>query len=101
MAQIIKNLCAMQETWIWSLGWQDPPEKGMATHSSILPGEFHGLRSLADYSPYGYKRVGHNWATNTFFHQILITNVNTFIHIKITAVAISTIVPSSLQFSPS
>jgi len=36
MAQLIKNLPAMWETWVWSLGWEDPLEKGKATHSSIL-----------------------------------------------------------------
>ena len=36
VAQLVKNLPAMQETWVWSLGWEDPLEKGMATHSSIL-----------------------------------------------------------------
>ena len=36
MTQMVKNLPAMQETWIRSLGWEDPLEKGMATHSSIL-----------------------------------------------------------------
>ena len=36
VAQLVKNLPAMQETWVWSLGWKDPLEKGMATHSSIL-----------------------------------------------------------------
>ena len=35
MAQIVKNLTAMQQTWVQSLGWEDPQEKGMATHSSI------------------------------------------------------------------
>ena len=43
-----KNLPAMQETWVWSLGWEDPLEKGTATHSSYS-GEFHGL-----YSPWGH-----------------------------------------------
>ena len=33
---MVKNLPAMQETWVQSLGWEDPLEKGMATHSSIL-----------------------------------------------------------------
>ena len=33
---MVKNLPAMQETWVRSLGWEDPMEKGMATHSSIL-----------------------------------------------------------------
>ena len=36
MAQMIKNLPAMQKTWVESLDWEDPLEKGMATHSSIL-----------------------------------------------------------------
>ena len=36
MAQTVKNLPAIQETWIQSLGWEDPLEEGMATHSSIL-----------------------------------------------------------------
>ena len=36
MAQMVKNLPAMQETWIQSLGWEDLLEKGTATHSSIL-----------------------------------------------------------------
>ena len=36
MAQLVKNLPAMRETWVQSLGWEDPLEKGRATHSSIL-----------------------------------------------------------------
>jgi len=36
VAQMVKNLPEMQETWVQSLGWEDPLEKGMATHSSIL-----------------------------------------------------------------
>ena len=36
VAQLVKNPPAMQETWVWSLGWEDPLEKGKATHSSIL-----------------------------------------------------------------
>ena len=35
VAQMVKNLHAMLETWVWFLGWEDSPEKGMATHSSI------------------------------------------------------------------
>ena len=48
MAQLVKNPPAMPETWVRFLGREDPLEKGKATHSSILPGEFHGL-----YSPWG------------------------------------------------
>ena len=36
VAQLVKNLSAMQETWVQSLGWEDPLEKGKATHSSTL-----------------------------------------------------------------
>ena len=36
VAQMVKNLSAMQETWVQSLGWEDPLEEGMATHTSIL-----------------------------------------------------------------
>ena len=36
MAQLVKNPPAMWETWVQSLGWEDPPEKGKATHSGIL-----------------------------------------------------------------
>ena len=39
MAQTVKNLPAMQETWVQSLVWKDPREKGMSTHSSILAWE--------------------------------------------------------------
>ena len=42
MAQLVKNLPAMWETWVWSLGWEDPLEKGKATHTSILAWKFHG-----------------------------------------------------------
>ena len=46
VAQLVKNLPAMRETWVRSLGWEDPLEKGMATHSVCWPGEFHGLHSI-------------------------------------------------------
>ena len=36
VAQLVKNLPAVWETWVWSLGWEDPLEKGKATYSSIL-----------------------------------------------------------------
>ena len=48
----------MRETWVRSLGGEDPLKKEMATHSSILgeyPGEFHGQKSLAGYSLWGRK----------------------------------------------
>ena len=50
MAQTVKNLPAMQETWIRSLGWDDPLEKGRVPTPVFWPGEFHGLCS-----PWGCK----------------------------------------------
>ena len=49
----IKNLPAIQESRVRSLGWKDHLEKKMATHSSILAWKSHGQRSLACYSPWG------------------------------------------------
>ena len=51
VVQSVKESAAMWKTWALSLDWEDPLEKEMATHSSILPGESHGQRSLVGYSP--------------------------------------------------
>ena len=50
-----KNLPAMWKTQVKSLGWGDPLEKGMQPTPTVLPREFHGQRSLLDYSPWGGK----------------------------------------------
>ena len=52
---MVKNLPAMQETQVQSLGREDILEKVMATHPVFLPAEFHGQRRLADCSPWGHK----------------------------------------------
>ena len=65
MVQMVKNLPAMRETQVWSLGWEDPPEKGMATHSSILAWRIPRTEGLGELQSIGSKRVRHNWATNT------------------------------------
>ena len=75
-----KNMPAMWETWVWSLGQEDPLEKEMATHSSILAGKSQGQRSLAVYSSWG-GRVRHDWATSSlifcvFFSPSLITSAS-------------------------
>ena len=59
----MKNLPAMQETQVLSLGQEDPLEKGMATLSSILAGEFHGQRSLVGYTPGGHIESDRTQAT--------------------------------------
>ena len=55
MAQTVKNLPAMREIQVQSLGWEDPLEKEVATTPVLLPGESHGRRSLVGYSPWGHK----------------------------------------------
>ena len=53
---MVKSLPAMRETWVWSLGWEDLLEEGMATHSSFLALENpRGQRSLAGHCPWGHK----------------------------------------------
>ena len=52
---MVKYLPAKQESWVQSLGQEDPLEEEMATHSSSLPGESHGQRSLVGYRPPGHE----------------------------------------------
>ena len=54
VTQLVKNLPAMWETWLQSLGWEDPLEKGKATHSSILTWRIPWIQSM------GSQRVGHD-----------------------------------------
>ena len=60
MAQTVKNLPEMQETWIQSLGWDDPLEKEMATHSSILAWRTPWTEEPGGLQSMGVQRVGHN-----------------------------------------
>ena len=73
---MVKNLPAMWETQVWSLGQEDPLEKVMANHSSISAGEFHGQRSLVGYIVHGSQRVEHDWATNTLSFTFNWSDVN-------------------------
>ena len=61
VAQLVKNTPAVGETWAQSLGWEDPLEKGKATHSSLLTWRIPG----------GRKVIGHDWATFTFTLPII------------------------------
>ena len=59
MLQMVKNLPAMWETWVRFLGWEDALEKGVKWLPTpvFLPGESHGQRILAGYSPWGHKEL--------------------------------------------
>ena len=63
VAQTVKNLPAMQETWVQSLSWEDPLEKEWLPTTIFFPGEFHGQRSIACYSPWGCKESDTTEAT--------------------------------------
>ena len=58
MAQMVKYLPEMQETWVQSLGQEDPLEKGMAAHSSILAWRIPWTEEPGGYNPWGHKESG-------------------------------------------
>ena len=60
VAQLVKNLPAVQETWDQSLSWEDPLEKEMATHSSILAWKISWTEEPGGLQSMGLQRVGHN-----------------------------------------
>ena len=63
VTQMVKKLPAMQETWVRSLGWEDPLEEGMATHSSILNWRISMNRGAGALQCTLSQRTGHNLAT--------------------------------------
>ena len=70
VAQMVKNLLAIQETWIRSLDQEDPLEKGMQPTPVFLPGELHGQRSLMGHSPWGCKELDMTERPDTSLHFI-------------------------------
>ena len=60
VAQTVKNLPVIQETWVQSLNWEDPVERGMATYSSILIGRISRTKELCGLQSMGPQSVGHN-----------------------------------------
>ena len=66
VAQKVKNLPAMQETWVRSLAWENPLEEEMATHCSILAWRIPQTEKPGGLQSMGLQRVGHDWATFTF-----------------------------------
>ena len=62
IAQLVKNLPAIQEVWVWFLGWEDPLEKEMATHSSIRAWRIPRMEEPGGLQSTGSQRVGQDWA---------------------------------------
>ena len=71
VAWTVKNLPAMQETRVWSLGREDPLEKGMAAHSSILAWRIPWTEEPGRLQPTGSQRVGHDWVTLFTLYNII------------------------------
>ena len=67
VVQLVKNLPAVQETWVWSLGWEDPLEKEMATHSSTLAWRIPWTEEPGRPQSMESQRVRHNCATMFMF----------------------------------
>ena len=67
VAQMVKHLPAMRETWVQSLGQEDPLEKEMATHSSILAWKIPWMEEPGRLQNMGLQRVGYDWATSLHF----------------------------------
>ena len=65
VAQMVKNLSAVQETWVQSLNQEDPLEKGMAIHSNNLTWKFLWTEEPGRLESKGSQRVRHDWVTNT------------------------------------
>ena len=77
VALMVKNLLAMQKTWVRSLGWEDPLEKGMATHSSILAWKVPWTKEPGGVQSMGLQRVGFDWATH-FFNYVPVNCTSLF-----------------------
>ena len=69
MALTVENLPAMPETRVQPLGQEDPLEKETVSSPVLLPGEFHGQRSLVGYSLWRLKRVRRDLATNIYLYS--------------------------------
>ena len=63
--QMVEHLPTIQETQVWSLSWEDPLEKGMATHSSILAWKNQWAEGRGGLQSMGSQRAEHDWTTNT------------------------------------
>ena len=70
VAQMVKHLPTMQETWVWFLGGEDPQEKEMATRSSILAWRIPWTEEPGELQSTGSQRVGHDWVTNTHTYNL-------------------------------
>ena len=69
----------MQETWVWSLGWEDPLKKGMATHSSSLAWRIPRTEEPGGLQSMGWQRVRHNWTIHS--HTLTHTHTHPYVYL--------------------
>ena len=69
-AQMVKNLPAVQETWVWSLGWEDALQEEMAAHSRVLAWRILQTEEPGGVLSLGLHRVGHEWSDLTCMHAL-------------------------------
>ena len=91
VAQTVQNLLAMQETSVRSLGWEDPLEECMATHSSILAWKIPWKEEPGRIQSMWSQRVRHDSVTSLFFFQcyMIFHSINPRIHVYITCYRIT------------
>ena len=97
VAQRLKPLPAMWETWVRSLGQEDPLEKEMATHSSILAWRIPWTEELGGLQSTGSQRVGHDWETSLY---LKITAREATVYIKHKKTIALTVIPREIFPSP-
>ena len=78
---MVKRLATMQETWVQSLGQEDPLEKEMATHSSILAWKIPWTEEPGRLQSMGSQRVGHDWETFFLFFSYCLFRHNAIAHL--------------------
>ena len=71
VAQTVKRLPTVRETWVWSLGQEDPLEKAMAPHSSTLAWKIPWTEECSRLQSMGSQRVGHDWVTSLHFSDTM------------------------------
>ena len=83
VAQTVKHLCTMWETWVWSLGREDPLEKEMAIHSSTIAWRIPWTEERGRLQSMGLQRVGHDWATSLSFTYTVYVYLHIYIPVHI------------------
>ena len=73
VAQTVKCLPTMRETWVRSLGWEDPLEKTWHPTPVLLPGKSHGRRILVGYTSWGLKEL--DWTERLHFQEFLVVDM--------------------------